>query len=326
MDGLISDTQTGFVKGRQASASILLVKEVAHSIQKRRCKGVILKLDFEKAFDMVNWDFLLDTMKVMNFDHKWCSWIKSLLESTRISVIVNGTPSKEFAPRRGLRQGDPISPLLSNLAGQVLSSMINAEARKGIFSGIKLSKASDQISHLQFADDAVIFLDGSIESARGIKHVLQCFQLLSGLRINFGKSGIFSSRNCGIDINLMADVLNCGIGSWPMSYLGMPIGISARRKVFWTPLINRMKGKLAKWKANTLNQAGRLALVKSVLDSAPIYWMNLHIFPSTVIKHLERIRREFIWGHKSEGGKQVRKLHLTAWNKICRPWSSSYQA
>lgn len=107
MKHLISDTQSGFVKGRQSSESILIVKEVAHSLQKNRCKGVILKLDFEKAFDTVNWDFLMDTMMEMNLGHTWCNWIRALLDSVRISILINGTPTKEFKPERGLRQGDP---------------------------------------------------------------------------------------------------------------------------------------------------------------------------------------------------------------------------
>lgn len=111
-------------------------------------------------------------MEEMNFDRKWCNWIKSLWESTRISILVNGTPSREFSPQRGLRQGDPISPLLYNLAGEVLNVMLTSAANQGIFKGIVMSKGVSQITHLQFADDTVVFLDGSEEFAVGIKRVL----------------------------------------------------------------------------------------------------------------------------------------------------------
>lgn len=141
MGNLIGDSQSGFIKGRQASDNILLVKEVVHSIQKRRAKGLILKLDFEKAFDIVNWDFLLSTMEAMKFNSKWCSWIKSILGTTRISVLINGSPTNEFSLKRGLRQGDPLSPLLYNLVGEVLNSMLNCAAKKGLFKGIRLANS-----------------------------------------------------------------------------------------------------------------------------------------------------------------------------------------
>lgn len=319
LDALISDTQTGFIKGRQASESILLVKEVSHSIQKRRCGGSILKLDFEKAFDTVNWDFLVQVMDKMNFDPKWCRWIIGLWESIRVSVLVNGTPSQEFSPQRGLRQGDPISPLLFNLAGEVLNSMLTVAAKKGIFKGIKLSKNADYITHLQFADDTVVFLDGTLESAKGVKQVLQCFQLVSGLKINYGKSSLYSAYSSSGNFLEEAEILNCNIGSWPMIYLGIPIGCSARRKVFWEPLVRKVKNKLSKWKADSLNKAGRLTLVKSVLDSVPVYWMGIHSIPSSVINKLEQIRRDFFWGRRENGSNQARKLHLIAWDQVCKP-------
>lgn len=321
LDSLISDTQTGFIRGRQASESILLVKEVAHSIQKLKCKGFILKLDFEKAFDSVNWNFLIQTMERMNFDCKWCNWIKSLWESTRISILVNGTPSREFSPQGGLRQGDPISPLLFNLAGEVLNAMLTLAASRGIFKGILMRKGAGQITHLQFADDTVVFLDGSEESAKGIKRVLQCFQLVSGLKINYNKSNLYADHRFSNEALSAANILGCKVGYWPLMYLGIPIGYSPRRSVFWEPLVRKVQSKLAKWKACSLNQAGRLTLVKSVLDSVPIYWMNTHSIPMSVSRKLEQIRINFFWGSKVKGNESSRKIHLASWDKVCKPKS-----
>ena len=98
----------------------------------------------------------------------------------------------------------------------------------------------------------------------------------------------------------------------------MPIGCSAKREAFWEPLIKKVKLKLAKWKADSLNQAGRLTLVKSVLDSLPLYWMNLHQIPAAVVKKLECVRRNFLWGHMDPLSHKNRKLHLIAWEKVCR--------
>ena len=79
-----------------------------------------------------------------------------------------------------------------------------------------------------------------------------------------------------------------------MKYLGIPIGFSCKRKVFWEPLVKNFKRRLAQWKADWLNQAGRTILVKSVLDSLPVYWLNLHKIPPSICQQLERIRRDFL--------------------------------
>lgn len=121
---LFDDHQYGFIKGRQEAESIMLVHEVHHTIKYDSSKGMILKLDFEKAFDTVRWDFLLHTMDRLGFGKKWIMWIENLLHSTRMSILLIGSPTSEFQMRNGVRQGDPISPLLFNIAGRVLSSMI----------------------------------------------------------------------------------------------------------------------------------------------------------------------------------------------------------
>ncbi|XP_017245737.2 uncharacterized protein LOC108217416 [Daucus carota subsp. sativus] len=316
---LTSDTQTGFVKGRQASEGILIVKEIVHALQKGRRKGLVFKLDFEKAFDTINWEFLFEVLARMNFDQKWIGWMRALLKSSRISVLVNGSPSKEFEPGRGLRQGDPLSPLLFNLAGEVLSAMLTKAAGKGIFSGIPLGDSSQNITHLQFADDTVVFVNNSLESVRGVKSVLQCFQMISGLKINFMKSEIFAHKDC-MDTQLLASqILRCKVGTWPMTYLGIPIGISSRRQIFWKPLINKFSQKLASWKADFLNLAGKTTLVKAVLDSLPLHWLGMHLLPNMVCDRLERIRRDFLWGNYNTQGEIRRKIHLVKWSRVCAP-------
>lgn len=122
---------------------------------------------------------------------------------------------------------------------------------------------------------------------------MQCFQVISGLKINYNKSEMFSASSSDGELVECAKVLGCKIGNWPMKYLGLPIGCSSRKETFWEPMLQKVNQKLASWKAESLNQVGRLTLVKSVLDSLPIYWLNLHYMPASVLKRFEKMRRDF---------------------------------
>lgn len=104
MGSIVSGHQTAFIKGRNISEGIFLASEISHSIINKKCRGVILKIDFAKAFDTVSWNFLEEAMKAMNFVQKWCFWIKSILQSTRPSILINVSPTPEIEMKSGLRQ------------------------------------------------------------------------------------------------------------------------------------------------------------------------------------------------------------------------------
>ena len=125
--------------------------------KKKKKMGLIFKVDFEKAYDSVEWSFLLDCLRKMGFGRKWISWIKACLASARISVLVNGSPSKEFPMRKGLRQGDPLAPFLFLIVAESLHILMKNAEEKHLFEGIKVGKFGHPISHLQYADDVVFF-------------------------------------------------------------------------------------------------------------------------------------------------------------------------
>lgn len=114
--------------------------------------------------------------------------MKTIFSTFRISILVNGSPSREFSPRRGLRQEDPLSPSLFLIVGEILNRMLKEASLKDIFSGISIDNTGYKVFHLQFADDTILFLHNNYLSVQGIKHVLRCFELFSGLRINYSKS------------------------------------------------------------------------------------------------------------------------------------------
>lgn len=318
---LVDEVQSAFISGRQIAESIFQVSEVCHSLKSKGCKGLVLKIDFEKAFDSINWDFLLEVLQVMGFGERFINWIRVLLNSMRISILVNGSPTKEFTPNRGLRQGDPLSPLLFILVGEVLNKLI-AQARKiNFLKGISFPGSHQEISLLQFVDDTILFIEDNMNSIRAVKKILQIFQMLSGLKINLDKSNLYAMKDNGTSLSESARVLGCLEGHWPLTYLGATIGISPKRKLFWDPLAKKFQDKLVAWKCESLNLAGRVILVSDILNSLPIYWFSVFKMPVSVSEKLDKIRRSFLWGECSDK-ESKRKIHMLSWNKVVKKKSS----
>ena len=195
MPAIISEVQTAFLGGRFILDGVLIANEVVHWWKAAKMRGIILKLDFEKAYDSVNWEFLFSMMRNFGFREKWLGWIKSCLSSSRVSVLVNGSPTTEYAPQRGLRQGDPLSPLLCNIVAEGLNILIERAKELGLVKGASVGPTELKFSHLQFADDSIIFCEAERGELVHIKRILRCFEVLSGLKINFHKSLL-----CGVGV------------------------------------------------------------------------------------------------------------------------------
>ena len=137
----------------------LIVSEMVSWLKYSNRNGLIFKVDFEKAFDSLNWAFLNEVMMQMNFGQKWGNWISGCLKTASVSVLINGSPTPEFAMGKGVRQGDPLAPLLFIIAAEALNVMMHEACCKGVFHGIKLPNSGPAISHLQYADHVLFMGD-----------------------------------------------------------------------------------------------------------------------------------------------------------------------
>ncbi|GJR63456.1 RNA-directed DNA polymerase, eukaryota, reverse transcriptase zinc-binding domain protein [Tanacetum coccineum] len=182
---------------------------------------------------------------------------------TRSSVLVNGSPTSEFSIKRGLRQGDPLSPFLFIIIMEGLQIILQNAVCSGLIHGAMIGNSGHKLSHLFYADDVVIISEWNRQDMDNIIRVLQVFFLASGLKINVSKSNVFGIGVSSQDIEDMARDAGCGSGSVPFSYLGLPIGVNMHLTANWQPLIDRFRAKLSTWKANTLSIGGRLTLIKS---------------------------------------------------------------
>ncbi|KAL7195785.1 hypothetical protein ACSBR1_035923 [Camellia fascicularis] len=213
------------------------------------------------------------------------------------------------SPHIGLRQGDPLSPFLFNLVVKGLNILIQWAKCLNLIKGVDLGGSGLTLSHLQFADDTLMFCNPNWDEITNLKRILSCFELISGLKINYQKSVI-----CGIGINReftsqVAEFFNCKMKILPINYLGMPLGANPKRVSTWEPIIDKVKKRLASWKKRYLSLGGRITLIKSILSSLPLYYMSIFKIPSKVANLIDKYQRSFLWGDSDD----KRKLHLLNW-------------
>ncbi|GKE54423.1 reverse transcriptase domain, reverse transcriptase zinc-binding domain protein [Tanacetum coccineum] len=209
--------------GRFILDGVLIANETVDFLKKTKRKCLVFKVDFEKAYDSINWRFLDDIMKRMGFGSKWCKWVRNCLAAST-SILVNGSPTEEFVLERGVRQRDPLSPFLFILAAEGLNALVSEAVEKGIFKGVAVGADRVIVSHLQYADDTIFFGEWSKENAKALMCILQCFEEVSGLKVNYNKSKLYSIGVSVSDSEVMARWMSCSMGEFPFTYLGFPIG------------------------------------------------------------------------------------------------------
>lgn len=200
-----------------------MLHELLHKLQSKKKKVVVLKLDFEKAYDCVRWPFLQEILLARGFDHAYVSRLMQLVSGGHTSISINGVVGPYFINGRGLKQGDPISPLLFNFVVDALAKMLDSAAAKGHITSVATNLYPNGISHLQYADDTIILVEYDELQLANLKFIIPCFEQLSGLKINLAKSEAFV-LGCSPKARLRAaNLLNCKLGTYPTTYLGVPI-------------------------------------------------------------------------------------------------------
>ncbi|CAL1354334.1 unnamed protein product [Linum trigynum] len=318
MRKLISPRQSSFIPGRQTTDNIIVLQEVLHTLRKKKGKkgGVVMKIDLEKAYDRLRWEFLRDTLKKIGLPSSWINCIMYCVENNKMRILWNGDLSPPITPSRGVRQGDPLSPYLFVLCMERLSHRIDQAIQDKLWKPLKLSSDGPGLSHLFFADDLVLFAEAGSSQVRIIKQCLDEFCNSSGQKVNFHKSAMFVSANIS---RRRARALSARMEIPLTVDLGRYLGVMAIHgrvtRGRYQDLILKIQRKLAPWKAKHLSIAARITLIKSVAASIPIYPMQVELLPKTVCKALDRVNREFLWGDSED----KRRLHLVEWPQLTQP-------
>ncbi|KAL4296842.1 hypothetical protein GQ457_12G018520 [Hibiscus cannabinus] len=316
VDEFMGEQQFAFRPGMQILDCSLIANEVIDYTRSKGLEGVVFKVDFNKAYDTVDWGFLLLILEKLGFGSVWRQWILKCISSAFISVLINGTPTSPFAIRRGLRQGCPLSPLLFNIVSEALSAILKKASVYGYFKGFLIGKNAFEVSHLQFADDLILFCGASETQVRNVFRILKGFELAAGLKLNLKKTKLIGINMDKQKIDYWASLVKCQRDDFPCQYLGLPLGAKKNSLCLWDPIVDKFKTKLAGWKVKNLSFAGRVTLIKSVLNSLPVYYMSIFPMPAAVNSKISSLVARFLWGSMDN-----KSIHWIRWEDLVLPKS-----
>ncbi|KAJ7949853.1 Ribonuclease H [Quillaja saponaria] len=296
LNKLVSLMQSSFIPGRQTSDNIVVVQEILHSFRQRKSNlgGYIWKIDLEKAYDRVKWDFLNEVLVEMGLLSKWISLIMTCVSSVSMTVLWNGEKTSNFKPERGLRQGDPLSPYLFGLCMEKLNHMIQDSVANSEWTPVKTSRAGLTISHLFFADDLLLFSKASINQLAVVWSCLQNFCKWSGLKVNNDKFKIMLLANtlASIKHSIQKHAPIC-ITQDLGKYQGVPLIHSRISKNTYQEICSKLQSKLAGWKLSSLSLAGRATLIQASASTIPVYTMQTKKFIVSICNFIDKVQRDF---------------------------------
>jgi hypothetical protein len=319
LDELISPNQSAFVPGRLISDNTIVAYEMSHFMRRRRSEKkcyMAVKLDMSKAYDRVEWSFLEATMLRLGICAPYVENVMKCVRSVSYRFKVNGNITETIIPGRGLRQGDPISPYLFLLCAEGFSALIqDAEEREKI-NGIKLAPGAPSVNHLLFANDSLLLLEASVESAAEINTILRNYEEASGQVINRDKSSIlFSANTPRRKKEAIMGVLGLRVEAHGGKYLGLPTYIGRERSRAFAYIKEKILNRIRGWKERFLSNAGKEILIKAVAQSIPTYAMACFDLTKTLCDDITQMVCRFWWSQQ----ENEHRAHWIGWEKMMRP-------
>ena len=293
LDKLINGDQKGFISGRFIGENVRLMYDILFETKNQDIPGMILSIDFEKAFDTVSWKFIKRVLQYFNFGPSIISWINIFQKGSESCIIQNGFMSDFFNLKRGCRQGDPISPYVFILCAEILGKMIRDNK---VLKGIRINGKEFRLS--QYADDTQLFLDGTEQSLKETLKILNLYYSMSGLKINIEKTraiwiGSLSHSNRQLCREYKLD--------WTQGEFKI-LGVTFSVEVFdiWDlntgQIYSNIEALCKVWSKRKLTLFGRITIIKSLALAKFVHlFLALPNPPGELMKKLDKIFYKFLW-------------------------------
>ncbi|XP_074265800.1 uncharacterized protein LOC141588248 [Silene latifolia] len=257
---LVSINQGGFIKGRNIVENVLICQDLVRLYNRKvaspRC---LVNIDLRKAYNSIEWDFLSQMLHHLKFPAQFVGWIMSCVSSSTYSLTLNGNSFLFFKGKCGLRQGDPLSPLLFTICMDYLSRILNVVGHQNDFRFHPMC-GHLRLNHLLFADDLLLFSKGTDTSIMWLLRAFATFSVASGLCLNKEKTEIYFNGVQPQTVEAILQVSSFKKGSLPFKYLGVPISSKKLTKTEGRKLMDKITTRFRAWGANHLSSAGRLTL------------------------------------------------------------------
>ncbi|CAH9091992.1 unnamed protein product [Cuscuta epithymum] len=310
LSGIINPAQGAFVDGRLMSDNIFLAQELVRGYARKRVTPrCMIKIDLRKAYDTVSWDFLDRVLRHIGLPDLFVKWIMECVTTSSFSISINGVLHGWFEGKRGLRQGDPMSPMLFVICLEYFSRMLDIRTSVPTFCHHPLC-SKQKISHLAYADDLMLFSKGNYASIKILVEALNDYGLVSGLTVNHDKSNIFLGGNVANQLAYILQMVDFQQGSFPVKYLGIPLAPLKISVAQFAPLLDTVTDYINAWNTKTLSYAGRVELIRSVMQGVQSFWLGIFPAPKAILDRITGICRIFLWG-----GKHTK----VAWDDVCLP-------
>ncbi len=291
---IIDFDQTGFIKGRYIGENIRTVADIIEYTSLKHEPGIILLLDFEKAFDTIKWSFLIESLRRFNFGPSFISWVKAIYANSESTVINNGNTAGFFKLHRGIRQGCPLSPYLFIIAVEI---MANAIRKNKLIKGIMVGDTEVKIS--QLADDTTIFVS-DFTSIGNVLNLVSDFHKISGLKLNIDKTiakAIGSLEHCNFSHDCPFKL------KWtdkPIRTLGITISNDPDviMEENFMPRLKAFDNILNIWHCRGLSMKGKVTILKSLALPNLLYPMSVLPVPTTVVEIVDNMIMDFIWSKR----------------------------
>ena len=299
---IINTDQTGYIKKRFIGFNLRQIQDIIDYADKFNVEGAILFIDFSKAFDTLNWNFMDQTLQHFGFNNSFRTWIKTLYTEINSSVINNGWISAPIRSQRGIRQGCPCSSIIFVTAVEIMANKLrNNNNIKGI--EIKLNGKTHKLIISQLADDTTLFLKSKEEILNAL-NIIEIFGSFSGLKLNKNKTeGIWIGKlkHCKDKID------NISFKDKPVKVLGLYFGINRKEcdKLNWETKLEKAKNLMNSWEKRNLSLLGKILIVKTLIIPQFTYIASATVLNKIYVDLLEKAIFKFIWNGKNDKVKRT---------------------